>query len=101
MGSIGIGLLLGVIAVVLAIEMKSLLIGEAVAPEVDATIRDRDPRRPRGVAHHPPAHVSTSDPTTSLLAAKLEFTCDTIGRDSPTRSTPSKHACEPRRRSFG
>ena len=39
MGSIGIGLLLGVIAVILAIEMKSLLIGEAVAPEVDATIR--------------------------------------------------------------
>jgi cation diffusion facilitator family transporter len=31
-GSIGIGLLLGVIAVVLAIEMKSLLIGEAVSP---------------------------------------------------------------------
>ena len=29
LGSIGIGLLLGVIAVVLAIEMKSLLIGES------------------------------------------------------------------------
>src|SRR3954468_22304636 len=36
LGSIGIGLLLGVIAVILAIEMKSLLIGEAVTPEIDA-----------------------------------------------------------------
>jgi cation diffusion facilitator family transporter len=32
-GSLAIGVLLGVIAVVLAVEMKSLLIGEAVAPE--------------------------------------------------------------------
>ena len=56
LGSIGIGLLLGVIAVVLAIEMKSLLIGEAASPQVDEQIRDRDPRRPRGVADHPPPH---------------------------------------------
>lgn len=39
MGSIAIGLLLGAIAVVLAIEMKSLLIGEAASPEVQAQIR--------------------------------------------------------------
>jgi cation diffusion facilitator family transporter len=38
-GSIGIGLLLGVIAVVLAMEMKSLLIGEAGDPTVESEIR--------------------------------------------------------------
>ena len=55
-GSIGIGLLLGVIAVVLAIEMKSLLIGESASPTVEEQHPRRDPRRPRGEAHHPPAH---------------------------------------------
>ena len=38
-GSIAIGLLLGAIAIVLAIEMKSLLIGESAEPEIDAGIR--------------------------------------------------------------
>lgn len=37
-GSITIGLLLGVIAVVLAVEMKSLLIGESASPEDEAAI---------------------------------------------------------------
>jgi cation diffusion facilitator family transporter len=40
MGSIAIGLLLGVIAVILAVEMKSLLIGEAASPEVQRQIRE-------------------------------------------------------------
>ena len=34
-GSLAIGLLLGVIAIVLAIEMKSLLIGESASPALD------------------------------------------------------------------
>ena len=55
LGSVGIGLLLGVIAVVLAIEMKSLLIGEAVAPGVDTDIRDAILAGTGGDAHHPPA----------------------------------------------
>jgi cation diffusion facilitator family transporter len=37
-GSVAIGLLLGVVAVVLAIETKSLLLGEGAGPEVDAQI---------------------------------------------------------------
>jgi len=39
-GSLAIGLLLVVIAIVLAIEMASLLVGEAAAPEVVAKLRD-------------------------------------------------------------
>jgi cation diffusion facilitator family transporter len=39
LGSVAIGALLGVIAVVLAVEMKSLLIGEAAAPEMQQRIR--------------------------------------------------------------
>ncbi len=38
-GSIAIGLLLGAIAIVLAVETKSLLIGESAEPDVDARIR--------------------------------------------------------------
>jgi cation diffusion facilitator family transporter len=37
-GSVAIGLLLGVVAVILAVETKSLLLGEGAGPEVDAQI---------------------------------------------------------------
>jgi cation diffusion facilitator family transporter len=76
MGSIGIGLLLAVIAVVLAIEMKSLLIGEAVAPEVDAAIRGAilDGPEVSRIIHLRTSHLGPDD---VVLAAKLEFTCDT------------------------
>ncbi len=40
MGTIAIGLLLGVIAIILIIEMKSLLIGEGATPPVLSTITD-------------------------------------------------------------
>jgi cation diffusion facilitator family transporter len=40
LGSLVIGLLLGAIAVVLAVEMKSLLIGEAASPEQEHRIRE-------------------------------------------------------------
>jgi cation diffusion facilitator family transporter len=76
LGSIGIGLLLGVIAVVLAIEMKSLLIGEAVSPEVDASIRAAilDGPEVARIIHLRTSHLGPDD---VVLAAKLEFTCDT------------------------
>lgn len=76
LGSIGIGLLLGVIAVILAIEMKSLLIGEAVSPEMDASIRTAILGGPEvtRIIHLRTSHLGPDD---VLLAAKLEFTSDT------------------------
>jgi cation diffusion facilitator family transporter len=77
LGSIGIGLLLGVIAVVLAIEMKSLLIGEAVAPAVEANLRAAilDGPEVSRIIHLRTQHLGPDD---VLLTAKLEFTCDSI-----------------------
>jgi cation diffusion facilitator family transporter len=76
LGSIGIGLLLGVIAVILAIEMKSLLIGESVSPEVDRAVRAAILGGPEvsRIIHLRSEHLGPDD---VLLAAKLEFTCDT------------------------
>ena len=75
-GSIGIGMLLAVIAVVLAIEMKSLLIGEAVSPKVEAQLRAAILNGPEvsRIIHLRTQHLGPDD---VLLAAKLEFTCDT------------------------
>lgn len=76
-GSLGIGALLGVIAVVLAIEMKSLLIGEAVTPEYDAQIRAAISDGPEvtRIIHLRTLHLGPDD---VLVAAKLEFACDTM-----------------------
>ena len=76
MGSIGIGLLLGVIAVVLAIEMKSLLIGEAATPTVDQQIRTAilDGSEVTRIIHLRTQHLGPDD---LLVAAKLEFTSET------------------------
>ena len=77
MGSIAIGFLLGVIAIVLAIEMKSLLIGEAVAPAVEAQIREAilDGAEVTRIIHLRTLHLGPDD---VLLATKLEFACATI-----------------------
>jgi divalent metal cation (Fe/Co/Zn/Cd) transporter len=77
MGSIAIGLLLGVIAVLLAIEMKSLLIGEAVSPRVESAIRAAilDGPEVTHIIHLRTLHLGPDD---VLLATKVEFSCDTI-----------------------
>jgi cation diffusion facilitator family transporter len=76
-GSLGIGALLGVIAVVLAIEMKSLLIGEAVTPAFDEQIRAAITNGPEvaRIIHLRTMHLGPDD---VLVAAKLELTCDTM-----------------------
>ncbi|MGH9183092.1 MAG: cation diffusion facilitator family transporter [Acidimicrobiales bacterium] len=71
-GSLGIGVLLVVIAVALAVEMKSLLIGEAARPADQTAIRDAieagaDVRR---LLHLRTLHLG---PDELLVAAKLEL----------------------------
>ncbi len=74
-GTLAIGLLLGVIAVILAIEMKSLLIGESATPAMVTTIRqtmESDPRV-RRVIHLRTQHLG---PDELLVGAKLELDPD-------------------------
>ncbi len=75
LGSISIGALLGVIAIVLAIEMKSLLIGESASNEVDAAIRGTVERAPtvRKLIHLRTLHLG---PDELLVALKLELDAD-------------------------
>jgi cation diffusion facilitator family transporter len=69
-GSIAIGALLGCVAVVLAIEMKSLLIGESASPGVQAAIVAAIEAGPevQRVIHLRTLHVG---PETLLVAAKI------------------------------
>lgn len=70
-GSIGIGILLVVIAIVLAIEMKSLLIGESAAARMEAAIRDAitDGPEVRRIIHLRTLHLG---PDELLVAAKID-----------------------------
>lgn len=70
LGSVAIGLLLGVIAVTLAAEMKSFLIGEAASPEAEARIRAAVGDTPgvQRLAHLRTEHVG---PEQLLVAAKI------------------------------
>jgi cation diffusion facilitator family transporter len=72
LGSIGIGVLLGVIAIVLAVEMKSLLIGESAAPRHEEAIRAASLGQPgvRRVIHLRTQHIG---PDELLVGAKVEF----------------------------
>ncbi|WP_062344694.1 cation diffusion facilitator family transporter [Herbidospora yilanensis] len=69
-GTIMIGVLLGAIAIVLAIETKSLLIGESAGPEIDAQIRTALESAPEvsRVIHMRTLHVG---PEELLVAAKI------------------------------
>jgi cation diffusion facilitator family transporter len=71
-GSIAIGILLGVIAVVLAIEMKSLLIGEAASPGDVLKIRAAMESAPHvaRVIHLRTLHLGPDD---LLVASKVAF----------------------------
>jgi cation diffusion facilitator family transporter len=72
MGSIAIGLLLGAIAIVLAIEMKSLLIGESAGRRVDAAITEAIQAGPevRRVIH---LRTLQLGPDELLVAAKVDI----------------------------
>jgi cation diffusion facilitator family transporter len=74
-GSLAIGVLLVIVAAVLAIEMKGLLIGEAAAPHEQDTVRAALARSPhvRRIIHLRTQHLG---PDELLVAAKLEFAPD-------------------------
>jgi cation diffusion facilitator family transporter len=71
-GSIAIGLLLAVVATVLAIEMKSLLIGEAASPQMENAIRDAIANGPEveRLIHLRTEHLGPDD---LLVAAKVDL----------------------------
>jgi cation diffusion facilitator family transporter len=71
-GTLAIGLLLLGIAIVLAIEMRSLLIGESAAPELQQRIEQEFAATPgvRRVIHVLTQHLG---PEELLIAAKIEF----------------------------
>jgi cation diffusion facilitator family transporter len=72
LGSIGIGALLVVIAMVLAVEMKGLLVGESASPGDVAAIERAivDSPSVRSVIHLRTEHLAPDD---LLVAAKVEF----------------------------
>jgi cation diffusion facilitator family transporter len=74
-GSIAIGVLLGVIALILVVEMKSLLIGEAASPSQVAAIRAaiESDNQVRRLIHLRTEHLG---PEELLVGAKLEFDGD-------------------------
>jgi cation diffusion facilitator family transporter len=71
-GSIGIGILLVVIAIVLAAEMKSLLIGESATPRMEEAIRTAivDGPEVRRIIHLRTLHLG---PDELLVAAKIDL----------------------------
>jgi cation diffusion facilitator family transporter len=76
-GSIGIGILLGVIAIVLAVEMKSLLIGESAASQMERAIRAAIEHGPevRRIIHLRTLHLG---PDELLVAAKVELDAPSV-----------------------
>jgi len=75
LGSVGIGLLLGVIAFVLAREMKSLLLGEAASPETEELIKQAMEDGPEldKLIHLRTVHLGPED---ILVAAKVDLAPD-------------------------
>ncbi|MGE0880202.1 MAG: cation diffusion facilitator family transporter [Acidimicrobiia bacterium] len=71
-GSLAIGLLLCTIAIVLAVEMKGLLIGESATPEDEAKIASAITTSPNvlGIIHLRTEHLG---PEELLMGAKVEF----------------------------
>jgi cation diffusion facilitator family transporter len=72
LGSVAIGVLLGFIAIVLAVEMKSLLIGEAASAATVATIREALAGGD-GVTHLIHLRTVHLGPDDLLVAAKVAF----------------------------
>ena len=74
-GTLNIGILLGIIAVVLAIEMRSLLLGESASPADERTIQDviESQSSVERLIHLRTQHLG---PDELLVAAKIQFEGD-------------------------
>jgi cation diffusion facilitator family transporter len=79
-GSVGIGILLVVIALTLAVEIKSLLIGEAAEPEVTEKLRQAMTSGPE-VTRVLSMRTLQLGPDDVLVAAKVELTVDADSRE--------------------
>ncbi|MEY2447486.1 MAG: hypothetical protein QOH79_962, partial [Acidimicrobiaceae bacterium] len=79
-GSLAIGVLLAVVAIVLAIEMRSLLLGEAADPEVQQQIAETitNAAQVLNLIHLRTEHLG---PDELLVAAKVEFSPDLTLRE--------------------
>ena len=79
-GTLSIGILLGLIAIILAIETKSLLIGEGALPEQIVRIENAITSSPEVLSL---IHMRTEylGPETLLVAAKIEFSGETSPSD--------------------
>jgi divalent metal cation (Fe/Co/Zn/Cd) transporter len=82
-GTLGIGVLLAVVAVVLSIEMRSLLLGESASPEVVERIKQAITDGPEGPDRAKLIHLRTEHigPEELLIAAKVEFPQDLTMRE--------------------
>ncbi|MCQ0986700.1 cation diffusion facilitator family transporter [Jiella marina] len=78
-GSILIGILLGVTAILLAIEVKGLLIGETAGPDIDKAIRGRIAKRDEILAVNElrTLHLGPSD---VLLTMSVDFKDDVVSQ---------------------
>lgn len=78
-GSILIGILLGVTAILLAVEVKGLLIGEAAGPEIERAIREKLGERPEILAINElrTLHLGPED---VLLTMSVDFRDDVVSQ---------------------
>jgi len=79
-GTLSIGILLGLIAIILAIETKSLLIGEGALPEQAIRIENAITSSPE-VSSLIDLRTEYLGPETLLVAAKIEFSGETSPSD--------------------
>jgi len=91
LGSVGIGILLVVIAFVLAVEMKSLLIGEAAEPEVIAALKAAVADGPEvtQILSFRTLHLGPDD---ILVAAKVELVAAADSREEVARAIDATEA---------
>ncbi len=90
-GSVGIGVLLVVVALTLSVEMKSLLIGEAAEPEVADALKTAITGGPEvtRVIHLRTLQLGPDD---LLVAAKVELTANVSSREHVARAIDATEA---------